>query len=440
MRLTIFSRRQIPPTPACALFWFLVFCTFFAAFLSVCCPGARPAQAAAGLETYSPAKEAGQPAQIIWKLTGLGRLAADLLVGPNGRLHLTAGNKLVAVDGNGKQVWEAPGPAGGQPGQPVFAGNGSIFLPGRAVIQEIKLNGAAGWSFAVYADGRGSGGAKAPLLAGGPGYLLYLPLPTGLYAVDVRGHYRWSLLQWDTGDLYATRPAQDREILACTGNSRTVFVVYGKRGDGYRLAAVDEKGNILWRYWLGDLKQCHLVMGKDERLIVVANPAKVDRFNKGKIYAFRGATGGDGDLDGSGSRNRNGGENADWNEHGRPLWTFSLPYDDLSAPAPAADGTLYFCAAKKVFALATDNGLLKWELPLLNVVSPPAVDGAGGRIYAGSSDGRLFAVSPAGRMIWERELDGAIDRAPLSGPDGYLYVATNKGTLYKIKDNSRTEE
>jgi outer membrane protein assembly factor BamB len=352
-------------------------------------------------------------------MTGLGRLTGDPLVGPNGRLHLEAGNKLFAIDAKGRQIWEAPGPAGGNLGQPLFAGNGSIFLPGRAVVQEIKLNGATGWSFAVYQGGSGaggSGGGKAPLLTGGPGDLLYLPLPAGLYAVDVRGHYRWSLLQWDADDLYATRPVRDREILACAGNSRAVFVVHGNKREGYRLAAVDEKGKILWGYRLGELKNCHLMIGKDEQLIVVANPAKLDRLNKGRTFAFQ-STGDD-----------------------RPQWTHSLPYNDLSAPALAADGTLYFCAGKRLYAVDTGNGEQKWYLPLLNVVSPPAVDAAGGRIYAGSSNGRLFAASPAGRMIWERELDGAIEHAPLVGPDGHLYVTTNKGTLYKIKDSRKTKE
>ncbi|MEW5897987.1 MAG: hypothetical protein AB1652_02295 [Bacillota bacterium] len=45
--------------------------------------------------------------------------------------------------------------------------------------------------------------------------------------------------------MYATRPVRDREILACAGNSRAVFVVYGKKRKGCRLAAVNEKGDIL---------------------------------------------------------------------------------------------------------------------------------------------------------------------------------------------------
>ncbi|MDQ0285900.1 outer membrane protein assembly factor BamB [Desulfofundulus luciae] len=37
-------------------------------------------------------------------------------------------------------------------------------------------------------------------------------------------------------------------------------------------------------------------------------------------------------------------------------------------------------------------------------------------------------------MIWDLELDGAVDRPPLVGPDGYLYIVTDKGSLYKILD------
>ncbi|MGQ9826137.1 MAG: outer membrane protein assembly factor BamB family protein, partial [Desulfotomaculales bacterium] len=134
----------------------------------------------------------------------------------------------------------------------------------------------------------------------------------------------------------------------------------------------------------------------------------VDRINKGAIYAFAG-----------------GGRS------GEPRWAFRLPKDDLSAPAIAKDGTLYFVSGGRLYALDAENGRLKWELPLLNLSSPPAVDEARGLVFALGSDGRLFAVSREGRMVWETMLDGGASQPPLAGPDA-LYVATDRGTLYRL--------
>jgi len=66
----------------------------------------------------------------------------------------------------------------------------------------------------------------------------------------------------------------------------------------------------------------------------------------------------------------------------------------------------------------------------------PAIDEKSKRIYAGSSKGTLYAIGSNGRLDWSRELEGAIEQVPLLGPDGYIYVCTQKGNLYKIRDNA----
>lgn len=394
--------------PLPAVFVLLFFVSFFLPDLVL-----YPGRAAAGGEESSAGQAEGtlsRPYRIVWTLPGAGKPAAPMRFGPNGRLFLATGNGLAAVDENGKKTLEVSASAGGGAGGPVFAGRGSIYLPGGGAVREVKLNGAAGWGFAVYT---GSGGGSTPAaLAAGPGGALYLPLPSGLFALEQDGRCRWSLLQWDSGGNPSAKPAKDTEIIACAGTSEALFVVSGKKGKGYTLAALDGEGNFLSRFWLGDLKSCRLAAaagpGGKETLFVVANPAKVDRMNKGTIYAFAG-----------------GGRS------GEPRWAFRLPKDDLSAPAIAKDGTLYFVSGGRLYALDAENGRLKWELPLLNLSSPPAVDEARGLVFALGSDGRLFAVSREGRMAWETMLDGGASQPPLAGPDA-LYVLTDKGTLYRL--------
>ena len=344
--------------------------------------------------------------RVVWQLPRLGNPTAELQLGPNGLFYLPAGNKLAVADDTGRKLLEATGPSGSGAGRPVFDAYGSIFFPGSALIQEIKLNGSNGWSFTVYQDKSNS----AALLTAGPGNLLYLPLPAALYAVDTVGHYKWMMLQWESEDANRNQAVSGREILACAGNSQAVFVVCGIKKDGFSLVAVSGEGKILWRHWLGDIKTANLVTGKDGRLYVTVNPGKVDRQNRGKVYLFD--SGGD----------------------GSPLWSYSLAYDDLTAPTLSENGLLYFCAAERLYALNQTDGTEAWYEPLYKAISQPAVDAASGRAYVGTDDNRLLAVTPQGRLDWELTLDGKVSRQPLVGAGGYLYVVTDTGSLYQVKD------
>lgn len=343
--------------------------------------------------------------RVVWKIPGLGKPTSELQLGTNGLFYLPSGNKLAVADEDGRKLWEVTGPGSGV-GRPIFDANGSIFFPGSALIHEIKLNGSIGWSFTVYQD-KSKSGAQ---LTAGPGNLLYLPLPSALYAVDTVGHYKWMMLQWDSVDANRTLAVTERDILACAGNNEVVFVVFGKKSEGFSLAAVNGEGKIRWRCWLGDVKAANLVTGADGRLYVTVNPKKLDRQNRGKVYAF--------DSGGAGI----------------PLWNYSVAYNDLTAPTLSEHGQLYFCAGERLYALDQADGTEAWYEPLSKAISRPAVDDATGRLYLGTDDKRLLAVSPQGRLDWELALDGKVSWRPTVGPEGYLYVVTDAGTLYKIKD------
>ena len=340
---------------------------------------------------------------VVWQTARLGK-ATDLILGPNGLFYLPSGNKLIAVDGQGRKLWEAAISAGGKTGQPVFDGQGSIFFPGGASIQEVKLNGSSGWNFAVYGDK-----SNSAMIAFGPGNLLYLPLPSGLYALDAEGSYQWLMQRYDSRDANRTQIADKREILACAGNSQAVFVVTGKKGQGYSLLAVSGEGKILWRYWLGDIKTVNLAAGLEGRLYVTVNPGKIDRLTRGMVYSF------------------------DSTGDGNPRWSYSVNRNDLTAPTLSGHGQLYFCAGNELFALDLANGSKIWSAPLYKAVSCPAVDENSRRVYLGADDSRLLAVTPQGRLDWDLPLDGKVTGRPLPGPGGVLYVATDKGSLYKIK-------
>ncbi|OPX90752.1 MAG: Serine/threonine-protein kinase AfsK [Pelotomaculum sp. PtaB.Bin104] len=343
--------------------------------------------------------------RIIWQVPDLGKLSSELQLGPNGLFYLPSGNKLVVVDENGHKLWEAE-VGGSELGHPVFDSHGSIYIPGNALIQEVKLNGSSGWNFTV-CQGKSKSTAQ---LTTGPGDLLYLHLPSALYAVDTAGHYKWMVLQWARGNAYSTQIEDGLSVMASAGNDQAVFVILGKKGEGFSLMALSQDGKIFWRYWLGDIKGASLVTGKDGLIYATVNPKKIDRLNKGTIYAF--------DSKGDGS----------------PRWSHHVTYDDLTAPTLSEHGLLYFLAGERLYSLNIDDGTEVWCDPLYKALSRPSVDESSQRVYLGTEDNRLLAVNPQGRMDWELTLDDKISLQPLIKPDGYLYVVTDAGTLYKIKD------
>jgi len=344
--------------------------------------------------------------RVVWQAAKIGKLTSELQLGPNGLFYAPSGNKLAALDANGRKLWEITSSSGGKSGRPVFDPYGSIFMPGNALIQEIKLNGSKGWSFQVYQNDS----KAAAQLTTGPGNLLYLPLPSALYAVDTAGHYKWMVMRWGEEGAGSTQLDTDWEILASTGNEQAVFVVLGRKNEGFYLTALSEEGEIYWRCPLGDIKGANLVNGADGRIYATVNPQKIDSLNKGRTLAF--------DSYGDGS----------------PLWSYRVGYDDLTAPTLSEHGLLYFCAGERLYAVNQDDGAEAWHQIFSKAVSRPSVDESSMRVYLGTGDKRLLAVNPLGRLDWDLALDGKVSMQPFAGPDGYLYVMTDAGTLYKIID------
>ena len=65
-------------------------------FLLLACPANL--EAAAKLEQFPAAQEAKQHCQLLWRLSGVGKLGADMVFAPNGNLLFSAGNKLNCIN------------------------------------------------------------------------------------------------------------------------------------------------------------------------------------------------------------------------------------------------------------------------------------------------------------------------------------------------------
>ncbi|HYP16775.1 MAG TPA: PQQ-binding-like beta-propeller repeat protein, partial [Opitutus sp.] len=123
---------------------------------------------------------------------------------------------------------------------------------------------------------------------------------------------------------------------------------------------------------------------------------------------------------------------------GAKKWSYAGSTPSYSAPAIAADGTIYHRDQSKLYAL-TPAGTLKWsfELNPANVegtyCSP--VIGTDGTLYIGTSGGAFFALRDTGTSAtvkWTFTADGDIYTSPAIAADGTLYFGTLAGKFYAI--------
>jgi outer membrane protein assembly factor BamB len=119
---------------------------------------------------------------------------------------------------------------------------------------------------------------------------------------------------------------------------------------------------------------------------------------------------------------------------------------DLYTSSPAwAGGTLYFGSGDgRVYAVDPKSGRIRWRFSTRGRVrSSPAV--ADGRLYTGSADGTLYALdAKSGRELWRFDTEGhglesgkfgfdrrTIQASPAVG-DGRVYVGSRDGFLYAV--------
>lgn len=103
-----------------------------------------------------------------------------------------------------------------------------------------------------------------------------------------------------------------------------------------------------------------------------------------------------------------------------------------AAPASARDGTIYAGTFKgKLFAL-TPDGRLKWMFQAgREIHSSPAI-GADGTIYFGARDGKIYAVTSDGKNKWVFPTAAWVDSSPAIGKDGTLYFGSWDKNFYAL--------
>jgi outer membrane protein assembly factor BamB len=231
----------------------------------------------------------------------------------------------------------------------------------------------------------------------GPGGTLYVGGHDGrLHAISPAGALLWSFA---TADRVWSTPA--------VASDGTVYI----GSDDDHLYAVDGRtGTEKWRYRIG---ACEPPIGFGPTGVRCDVDGGPKLGPDGTIY-----TGGDGVY-------------AVWPD-GTLRWRFTTPEPVRTAPALAADGTVYAgCLDDALYALGPDGSKL-WEFRSGgDIESSPAI-GPDGTIYFGSDDGMLYALGRDGSVQWKVMTRGDVRSSPALGPDGIIYVGSHDHHLYAI--------
>jgi outer membrane protein assembly factor BamB len=106
-----------------------------------------------------------------------------------------------------------------------------------------------------------------------------------------------------------------------------------------------------------------------------------------------------------------------------------------NAPVVGRDGTVYFVYHNiPLTALDPDSGSVIWSRPLGvndHCLASPAI-GADGTLYVAQQPGLVYAVSPAGQLLWTFDIAtagfrGFLRSSPAVDSDGAIYFGLNSG-------------
>ncbi|MCK4442981.1 MAG: PQQ-binding-like beta-propeller repeat protein, partial [Thermoplasmata archaeon] len=118
--------------------------------------------------------------------------------------------------------------------------------------------------------------------------------------------------------------------------------------------------------------------------------------------------------------------------NGSFLWMFETDNRTVSSPL-AHEDRIYFTSWDGYLYSIEENGDLDWKLEIGKSVSSVAV--SDDILYVGTgvvgSTGELLAIETDRTVLWEYEVDGAIQSSPMVA-DGKVYFATNEaeGQIY----------
>ena len=332
-----------------------------------------------------------------------GTVPNSISIDSNGTLYVTAANKLLAIDSDGKQLWSMS--VGGIGATAISSDESTIYAVGGKVLYAFSSSGEKQlWSFTDPTDsiyGEPNVGPDGTIYIGS--------WDTYVYAVNSGGTLKWKY-QTDGAIAPLASPT-------LSNDGSTIYVGSGDRNkdEGGTLYALNSDGTLKWKVEnLDGGRVSGPVVGTDGTIYATGS---------GKVHAF--------------------------DKNGNKLWESDKDTASSLTPSLSSDGTIYVgTSGGKVYAINSLTGKTKWSYqtgqnpdftgnpkdPQFGVLATIVI-GADGIIYVGAMDGVMHALNTDGSVLWKYTTGDSInENCPAIGPDGSLYFSSADKYIYAIKD------
>ncbi len=316
---------------------------------------------------------------------------------------------------------------------------------GRSTIPGV-YHGDKPWSFTT-----GRGLFITPVI-GGDGAIYFGSADNNFYALNPNGRLRWSLQTGNIIDAAATLDAKQKTVTIGSADENLYHLSTSPK-------RLPRDRRIVWRYHatlkpatgqLVDWWEDDIAYGPDGNIYTGNTGGRIYSFTPGGHLRWTFAAGnsvwtmpsfGPGGTSYWGSVDRS---IYALDSGGHKKWTTPTLGFVISSPAIGSDGTIYIGSFdSKLYALDPNTGVPKWTFGTNDhIYSSPAlgVDSSGhtDAIYIASTDGSVYALSPAGKLLWTYDTGEAIRSSPVLGPApppehrDILYVGSSDGSLYAL--------
>lgn len=123
------------------------------------------------------------------------------------------------------------------------------------------------------------------------------------------------------------------------------------------------------------------------------------------------------------------------NSDGSLRWLHTGSEDMLEGSptiSPTGDRVYIGSWDNHLYAIDAQTGTLEWRYETGSYIAgSPAVDEQG-RIYVGSADGIVYALDPAGSLLWAFVGEGEFEASPALSRDGALFIGDTLGNFYAL--------
>jgi outer membrane protein assembly factor BamB len=126
-------------------------------------------------------------------------------------------------------------------------------------------------------------------------------------------------------------------------------------------------------------------------------------------------------------------------ETGRFVWSYVTGGYVESSPVVGFDGRVYVGSDDYSLYALTSDGVLMWSYRTgYNVISSPAINSVG-TVHLGAGDGNFYALISSGSILWSHRTGGDVRSSAVINSAGKIYFGSNDNMIYAFSSDGCLE-